>query len=129
MPWIPEVYAVIIPDPYDPQDRWADVGTFKTKEEAVAYVRDTFGGDGEGRIQTLSHPGDGGWLVDLPNPRRPEDPWVLIDSFDRKRDAIRFVKERYGGDAQGRVGVIDVMESWEEPKGPKDWSPRERPRK
>jgi hypothetical protein len=125
MVWVPEMYAVIIPNPHDPDGQWVGVADFGTKQEAVAYVAEKMGGDEKGRIGTLSHIPDEGWLLDLPNPQNPGDAWVFVDSFQSKRDAVQFVRDKYGGDSKGRIGVIDVMETMDaDREGPKDWTPR-----
>jgi hypothetical protein len=123
MKWYPEAYSILLPDPYDPKGSWDGVGPpggFKTEAQAIRYLMDTFGADAEGRIGLISKIHGEGWLVDLPNPASPEGAWIFVESFPRKRDAVRFVKKHYDGDAQGRIRPIDVMYG---ESGPKDWSP------
>jgi hypothetical protein len=47
-------YFVDIPNSNDPEDSWINLGLFPSKDEAVAYVKETFGGDDEGRIKIIS---------------------------------------------------------------------------
>lgn len=47
-------YFVDIPNSNDPEDSWINIETFPSKEEAIAYVKETFGGDDEGRIKLIS---------------------------------------------------------------------------
>lgn len=125
MVWKPELYVIFLPDPYDPDGAWTKVSDFPTKSEAVQFVMEKLGGNSAGELSTVSFIPDEGWIVDLPNPHDLEGAWILQEVFRRKRDAVRFVHQNYGGDAEGYVPVIDVLESYEPEQGPKDWSPRE----
>lgn len=125
MKWHPEAWAILLPDPHDPEGAWdkpvgAPDGGFDMEREAIAFLVDTFGADDQGRIGLISYIRGEGYLVDLPNPKHPTDVWIFVGSFKRKRDAVRFVKKNYGGDSEGRIRPIDVMEG---EGGPKDWSP------
>lgn len=129
MPWKPESWAIVMPNPHDHQGQWVLVGSYDTAQGAMDYVMNVFGGDEKGRISTITAPPekDEGWLVDLPDPAHPEEAWIFIDSFPTKKEAVKFVKEYFYGDSQGRVKVIDVMEAStdeEDERGPRDWSPR-----
>ena len=46
-------YAVDIPDSTDIKNFWVNIGTFGDKKSAVAFVKEHFGGDDEGRISLL----------------------------------------------------------------------------
>lgn len=121
MPWYPEAWSIILPDPHDPEGQWDGLGTYDSEAKAIRVLIDLFGADEKGRIGLLSHIRGEGWLVDLPDPAHPEDAWIFVESFPRKRDAIRFVKKHYDGDSEGRIRPIDIMYG---ERGPKDWSPR-----
>lgn len=129
MGWKPEAWAIILPSPHDIDGQWIGVATFNTAADAKEFVMNVLGGDEKGRISTITPPPqeDEGWLVDLPNVSNPEEAWEFIESFDTKKEAVKFVKEKFGGDSQGRFKVIDVMyvsTDDEDEKGPRDWSPR-----
>ena len=47
-------YAVDIPSCLDFDNAWMNAGYFETKAEAVAFVKETFGGDSKGRIGLVS---------------------------------------------------------------------------
>lgn len=47
-------YYVDIPNSSDPEGSWTNIGIFPNKQEAITYVKETFGGDNEGRIKLIS---------------------------------------------------------------------------
>jgi GH43 family beta-xylosidase len=47
-------FMVDIPDPHDLTGEWVEVGVFDTREEAVAWARETFAADEKGRIYLVS---------------------------------------------------------------------------
>lgn len=47
-------YYVDIPNSSNPENSWVNVGIFKSKEEAIKYIKNTFGGDDEGRISLIT---------------------------------------------------------------------------
>ena len=47
-------YTVDIPNNADPEGEWINLGYFETRGEAIAYARDTFGADDDGRIGLVS---------------------------------------------------------------------------
>lgn len=49
-----EGYFVDIPNSSDPESYWINIKSFPTKEEAITYVKNTFGGDDEGRIKLIT---------------------------------------------------------------------------
>ncbi len=125
MAWVPEVWVVVVPNPHDPDGNWiGPPENFDTRAGARGFVRD-MGGDTTGRLHAVSAY-ENGWIVELPDLYTPDEEWVVIDSFETKRGAIAFVSEKFFGDSQGRVSVIDVMESLdpEDPDDPREWSPR-----
>jgi len=126
MKWKEDAFSIILPDPYNPDAAWHNVALFTNKEEALAFVAEHLGGDEKGKIDLISHVPDVGWLVDVPNPQDPGGPWIFVESFDLKREAIDFVKQVYYTDSKGRLQAIDIMYSGEEEpeRGPRDWSPR-----
>ncbi len=46
-------YAIDVPDTYE-LEVWSNVAYFDTKEEAILFVKEKFGGDDEGRISLIS---------------------------------------------------------------------------
>lgn len=135
MAWKAEGFYVILPDPYNPDGQWQQAADFDSMADASAFVQETLGGNAKGWIGLISRvPNaepdefDEGWLVDLPNPQQPEGPWIFVESFETKREAVAFVREKYGANAKGELKVIDVMygddEEKKEERGPRDWSPR-----
>ena len=54
------------------------------------------------------------WFVDVPNPASPESPWVNIDVFDSKEDALRYVQTTFGADENGMIGLISYDEDYDE---------------
>ena len=49
-----ERYYVDIPNSSDPEGSWTNIGIFPNKQEAITYVKETFGGDDEGRIKLIT---------------------------------------------------------------------------
>lgn len=47
-------YAVDIPDPFNMEGIWINVGHFEDKEKALQFVKENFGADDEGRINLIS---------------------------------------------------------------------------
>jgi len=47
------------------------------------------------------------YAVDIPN-ANSED-WICIDYFETKKEAIKFVKEKFGGDKEGKVSLISSL--------------------
>lgn len=43
-----------IPDSVSPENSWINIDIFQSKTEAIKYVRETFGGDDEGRIKLIT---------------------------------------------------------------------------
>lgn len=125
MAWKPEAWAVLLPDPYDPDGQWSLVSSFSSKADADSFVSEALGGEGW-KIGIISHIPDEGWLVDLPNPQEPAGPWIFVESFDTKKEAIQFVRQKYGADSKGLLNVVDVMygDEIQPVRGPRDWSPR-----
>lgn len=115
------MWYVDVPDPHDLDAAWINIATFETKAEAIAHAKHYFGADEEGRIGTISKVSGEGYLVDLPNPHDPEGPWIFIDSFERKKEAVDFMKT-LGGDRKGDLPVVSHADD-EEAKSRKRWDP------
>ncbi len=47
-------YIVDLPNPYNIDGAWTAIDNFPTREEAVEFIRNHFGGDDEGRISLIS---------------------------------------------------------------------------
>jgi hypothetical protein len=45
---------VDIPNSVSPENSWINMGIFRSKTEAIKYVKETFGGDDEGRIKLIT---------------------------------------------------------------------------
>ena len=57
------MYFVDVPDYRDPEGSWINLEVFETREEAVDYVRRTFGGE-DGKVGLISFISD---EVDMAN--------------------------------------------------------------
>ncbi len=126
MPWEPEVWVVVVPNPFDPFGNWiGPAENFDTEAGARGFVQD-MGGDTKGRIYPISFTAGEGWTVDLPDPEAHGEQWQFIEAFKTKREAIAFVREHFFGDSKGRIPVVDVMESLDPgiPDDPREWIPR-----
>ena len=124
MPVIHHV-ELILPNPHDPSAPWEVIENFKSWEKAVVFVRQNLGGDDSGRINLISRVNDleKSWVVDIPNWDDPCGPWIFVKSFQTKREAVAFVREKYRTNVRGESLVLKVREIWME-EGPRDWSPR-----
>jgi len=49
---------------------------------------------------------NGDYFVDIPNSTNPEDPWINLETFPNKDEAIAYVKETFGGDDEGRIKLV-----------------------
>jgi hypothetical protein len=49
------------------------------------------------------------WFVDVPDAYHEGGEWIFVASFSKKEDAIRFVKEKYGGDDEGNVCLVSGL--------------------
>ena len=50
------------------------------------------------------------FLIDLPNPYDLEGPWMNIDSFPNREEAVSFAQRMFGADGEGRIGIVtDTM--------------------
>jgi hypothetical protein len=47
-------YLVDLPNPYDIEGSWLNVGNFESREEALAFVQATFGADEDGKISLIT---------------------------------------------------------------------------
>jgi len=47
-------FAIDIPNPYYPDDAWANYDYYDTREEAVKEAKKMFGADDEGKISIIS---------------------------------------------------------------------------
>jgi len=115
------MWYVDLPNPHDLSGPWVNIATYPTAAEAIAYAKLTLAGDDEGKIGTISKVEGEGYLVDLPNPHEPEGPWIFIESFERKREAVSFMKD-LGGGKNGDLIVVS-HEADEKAKSRKRWDP------
>jgi hypothetical protein len=54
------------------------------------------------------------YAVDIPNQHNPEAEWVCLGYFDTKAEAIAYVAETFGGDAEGKIGLVSELPDDEE---------------
>ena len=50
------------------------------------------------------------FIVDLPNPPSLDGPWIYLESFQTREEAIEWIKEVLGGDDEGRICLLSEME-------------------
>lgn len=47
-------FVIDIPDPFNLESSWINIGNFDDKDKALEFVKKTFGADDEGRISLIS---------------------------------------------------------------------------
>lgn len=108
---------------------WHEIGEFEDSDDAVELAQELFGSDEYGRIQVIT-PSDDIFIVDIPDWRNPEGPWLHVRTFETFGDAQLFVKDEFLGDSEGLVSLVTSPDADPEPlRGPREWSPRRKKRK
>lgn len=46
------------------------------------------------------------FLVDLPDPRDKDFGWLNVGNFPTKEEALKFIRDKLGGDEYGRVCLL-----------------------
>lgn len=52
------MFAVDVPNYYNPEGEWKNVDYFYTKEEAIEYCKKVFGADDDGKISLITDIGE-----------------------------------------------------------------------
>jgi len=52
------------------------------------------------------------YIVDIPNSNDIDDTWIEVGTFSSREEAIKFVKEQFGADNEGRINLISEVTNY-----------------
>lgn len=54
------------------------------------------------------------WAVDVPDFFDLEGPWIALEYFKSKEEALKYAKEFLGADDEGKISLISEVEDYSE---------------
>ena len=101
-------YIVDVP-PLDSSKPWHIIKEFNTREEAVDFCKTTWGLTNCNYCM-LNHNGEY-WVVDTLNPNidSTNNPFLEIEGFHHKSDAIDFAQSCYGANKAGFISLLSLL--------------------